>query len=279
MAPRVEQSYEMHTKSIDRFGKLQSATVPYIVFDAVDEDDALQAVLATAPEALSVGGGMIFLSSITINERCNETTYKVNADYHKNENSATSDNDDDMEISFSTGGGTKHIVQALNYHEEGIKGYTDVCKKRIGWNGKFGKGEEAFTGVDVPTSNVQMTLTVVRKMSALNNKWQRNIAGLTGKVNSGKFRGYERGEVLFNGVSFSGSEKSDEVKVSYNFSIQLNENNVLLGNLADGSPVRANKLGWQYVWAVEDWIKDKLQTVLFRLDTVIEFGDFSKLGL
>lgn len=283
--PKIEQSFEMHTKSIDRFGKLLSATVPYVVFEAENEDDALQAVLHEIPETLSIGSGYVRLNSISIEERCNANTYKVNASYEKTNSDVADDTEDGVtEISFSTGGGTKHIVRSISHHEEGIPQYTNVCKNRIGWNGKTGK-DASYAGVDVPAANTQMSLTVVRKMSALNNKWQRNIAELTGKVNKSKFRGYERGEVLFNGVSFSGAENAEDVKVTYSFSIQLNEKNVLLGQLADGDNVRADKLGWQYAWAVEDWMqtskdgKAELKTVLFRLDTVIEFGDFSKLGI
>jgi hypothetical protein len=42
---RVEQSFEAHTKSMDKHGKLISASVLYVVFEAQDEDDALLAVL------------------------------------------------------------------------------------------------------------------------------------------------------------------------------------------------------------------------------------------
>ena len=46
---RVEQSYTEHSKSIDKNGKYTSAEIPYLVFDAADEDEALAAVLASAP--------------------------------------------------------------------------------------------------------------------------------------------------------------------------------------------------------------------------------------
>ena len=278
---RVEQSFEAHTKSIDKNGKLLSAEVPYIVFEATDEDDALQAVLDAAPETIEFNGSQIRLSSIEIDERCNAEVYKVNVSYEKSSSSSSDDKGNDvMEISFSSGGGTKHIVRSLGWKEYGMKAYLNQAGDNIGWDGEL-KGKREFAGIDVPTSNLQLTLTVTRKMSALDSKWQRNIAGLTGKVNDKKFQGYERGEVLFNGASFSGAEDADEVKVSYNFSIQLNETNVSLGKLESGTEIFATKLGWQYSSCIQKWNEEKQSMVnkLFRLDTVLKFGDFSKLGI
>ena len=52
MAAKVEQNYKEHATSIDRWGRYTSVEVPYIVFDAADEDAALTAVLNTAPKTL-----------------------------------------------------------------------------------------------------------------------------------------------------------------------------------------------------------------------------------
>lgn len=278
---KVEQSFEAHTKSVDGNGRLLSAEIPYIVFDAIDESDALQAVLDAAPQKLDFNGSLIRLSSVEIDERCNAEVYKVNASYEKSsEPSSDSDSGDNaVEISFSTGGGSKHVVDALAVKSIGDNSY---CGNRIGWNGKKGADEE-FAGVDIPDSNLQLTLTVTKNMSALNTRWQRNIAELTGKVNDKKFRGYERGEVLFDGCSFSGVEGSEDVKVSYNFSIRLNEKGVKLGKGEDGQWITADKLGFQYIWTVPDFRDDGKNKVNFlklvRLDTVIPFADFSKLGV
>ena len=52
MAAKVEQNYKERATSIDRWGRYTSVEVPYIVFDAADEDAALTAVLNTAPKTL-----------------------------------------------------------------------------------------------------------------------------------------------------------------------------------------------------------------------------------
>ena len=110
---RVEQSYTEHSKSIDKNGKYTSAEIPYLVFDAADEDEALAAVLASAPASCRE----LPLESIEIDERANETTYRVNAIYREEEVSAVPDSGDDDDesptLSFDCGGGTKHLLYSL----------------------------------------------------------------------------------------------------------------------------------------------------------------------
>lgn len=248
----------------------------YIIGGDLSKRDAMQVVWDEAPasyEGLSK-------KSIKFDGYDEDRNAEFTVSYQKETSSGSSQKTDDaLEISFSTGGGSKHVVNALAVKSMGDNSY---CGNRIGWNGKKGADEE-FAGVDIPDSNLQLTLTVTKNMSALNTRWQRNIAELTGKVNDKKFRGYERGEVLFDGCSFSGVEGSEDVKVSYNFSIRLNENNVVIGKGADGKDIKVSKLGFQYVWTVPDFRDDGKNKVNFlklvRLDTVIPFADFSKLGV
>lgn len=277
---KVEQSFEAHTKSINASGVMQSATIPYIVSDAIDEDDALQAVLEVTPQSLNG----VPLSSIEISERCNESVYKVDAEYEKDSSGGGSSDDEDddaLDISFSTGGGTKHIQRAI--WQDVIwqaKGENFSDKTLIGWNGKSGE-EAEYAGVDVPDANIQLTLTAKRKMKDLNTKWQRNIASVTGKVNNKTFHGWEKGEVLFEGVSLSGKEDDENVSVSFNFSIRANEKNVVVEWDENGNPISLNKQGFAYVWAVTKYDQEKEKVVTKGLfgSQVIPYADFSILGV
>lgn len=183
--------------------------------------------------------------------------------------------DDAVEISFSTGGGTKHVVQAISQRR--ITG-EDSVNTLIGWNGK--KGEDAdYAGVDVPDANIQLTLTVKRKMSDLGTSWQRNIAKVTGKVNSKTFRGWAAGEVLFEGVSLSGKEDDENVSVSYNFSIRCNEKNVKIAVDSVGNTVTASAKGFEYCWAVTKFVGNANVIQSAFVSQVIETADFSTLGV
>lgn len=280
---RVQQSFEAHTKSIDASGALLSATIPFIVFDAIDEDDALQAVLDAAETELRG----IPLSNVEISERCNDAVYKVDANYEKSSSGGSSSgnaDDDAVEISFSTGGGTKHVVQPINQIvvwdiNAGKPGAVDK-NTPIGWNGKNGEDAD-YAGVDVPDANIQLTITVKRKMSDLDTSWQANISTITGKVNSKNFRGWHAGQVLFEGVSFSGKENDDNVSVSYNFSIRSNEKNVKIAQKPDGTAIRFDKRGFEYAWVItkrdETTGKDNVRAVFSS--QVLPYADFSVLGV
>ena len=75
--------------------------------------------------------------------------------------------------------------------------------------------------------------------------WKRKIAEAFGKVNSDKFKGWEPGEVMFLGASYTAPERGNEiVTVTYSFSIRVNESNVeVFGHKVDSLP------GHDVIWA------------------------------
>ena len=131
MAAKVEQNYKEHATSIDRWGRYTSVEVPYIVFDAADEDAALTAVLNTAPKTLHD----LPLDAIEIDSREGDTTFKVNATYRA-ETSTDSYGDDEEDeestISFDCGAGTKHVSFAI---DQRIAYGSIDSGGAMGWNG------------------------------------------------------------------------------------------------------------------------------------------------
>ena len=73
MAAKVEQNYKERATSIDRWGRYTGIEVPYIVFEAADEDAALTAVLNAVPKTLH----NLPLDAIEIDSRDGDTTFKV----------------------------------------------------------------------------------------------------------------------------------------------------------------------------------------------------------
>jgi len=273
MSATVEQSYEAHTKKINAKGALTSAEIPYVVFNAADEDDALQAVLAVAPAALE----SVPLDSIEIDSRENDSTYKVNAIYEKNDSSDSDDEDDDDDsstVSFDCGGGTKHMTHSIK--QTRVKGTKDAGGA-IGWNGKSGS-EMQISGVDVPTAQLRETYTRTMRLSRLTTSFKRSVAALIGKVNSGTFKGWNAGEVMFLGMSYSSPSKSStKVTVTFNFSVQPNESDVKVGDTT------TSKKGFEYAWALSKTSADngapKAETEAVYVEQVCEYASFSALGL
>ena len=273
MAAKVEQNYKEHPTSIDRWGRYTSVEVPYIVFDAADEDAALTAVLNTAPKTLH----NLPLDAIEIDSREGDTTFKVNATYRA-ETSMDSYGDDEEDeestISFDCGAGTKHVSFAI---DQRIAYGTIDAGGAIGWNGKHGT-EMEITGVDVPTAELRETHTKTMRVSRLTNDFIRKVAGFVGKVNSKTFNGWQPGEAMFLGMSYSRAKSAKHVSVTFHFSIQLNETNAKLCGLSLGS-----KKGFEYISAIpKTSVEEDVPNVdieAAHISQVVQYGDFRELGV
>lgn len=273
MPIKVELSYEGQRKSINKEGAYIGAEIQYLVFEAADEDAALSAVLDVAPEEYEE----LPLESIEIDAKERDDIYRINAIY-KQENGVFSSEDEDKNeatVSFDCGGGTKH----LNYSISQKKAFGEKdAGGAIGWNGKCGDDCE-ITGVDIPTAQLRETYTKSMRLSSLSTSYKRKVAALVGKVNSGSFKGWSAGEVMFMGMSYSAPARgSKKVTVTFNFAIQPNESGVKIGGKSVG-----NKKGFEYIWAISKTTAadnmPKVEVEGVYVDQVCEYESFSGLGL
>ena len=274
MAVKVELSYAEHPKAIDKKGNYTSIEVQYLVFGVSTEEDALSAVHDKAP-AESKG---LPLDSIEIDTRETNDTFRVNAIYREEDttvdDSSGEEDDETPTESFDCGGGTKHLLYSFGQRK--VYGDKDAGGA-IGWNGKSGDDCE-IAGVDVPTAQLRETYTKPMKISKLTTAFKRKVAALVGKVNSGSFKGWNAGEVLFLGMSYSTpAKKAKKVTVSFNFAIQPNESGVKIAGRS------VTKKGFEYVWAISKTVASsgtpKLEVEGIYVDQVCEYASFSGLGL
>jgi hypothetical protein len=221
------------------------------------------------------------LLSVSISERKAEQIFLVEAVYGVSKNSGGSASDDEEEeeavVNFECSTGTSHItnaIQNITIRKSDVDPGTF-----IGWNGKTGDDSE-ITGVDILVPTLRESYTKNIKLSKLNNSYRRKIAKLTGKINSKTFKGWDRGEVLFLGCSFSAPEKtSEKVTVTFNFAIQPDEENAEI----DGE--RFKKDGWTYAWTIAGTnIDPGMTTPKNKVDgiycsQVYYYADFGALGL
>ena len=274
MAVKVELSYAEHPKAIDKKGNYTSIEVQYLVFGVKSEEEALAAVHGEAP-AESKG---LPLESIEIDTRETNDTFRVNAIYREEDvdvgDSGDDDDDETPTESFDCGGGTKHLL--YSYSQKKVYGDKDAGGA-IGWNGKSGDDCE-IAGVDVPTAQLRETYTKQMRIGKLTTAFKRKVAALVGKVNSGSFKGWNAGEVLFLGMSYSTpAKKAKKVTVSFNFAIQPNESGVKVAGKS------VTKKGFEYVWAISKTVASsgspKLEVEGIYVDQVCEYASFSGLGL
>ncbi|MBR5680588.1 MAG: hypothetical protein IKX19_08025 [Clostridia bacterium] len=274
MAVKVELSYAEHPKAIDKKGNYTSIEVQYLVFGVTTEEEALTAVHGKAP-AESKG---LPLDSIEIDTRETNDTFRVNAIYREEEvdvgDSGGDDDDETPTESFDCGGGTKHLL--YSFGQKKVYGDKDAGGA-IGWNGKSGDDCE-IAGVDVPTAQLRETYTKPMRVSKLTTAFKRKVAALVGKVNSGSFKGWNAGEVMFLGMSYSTpAKKAKKVTVTFNFAIQPNESGVRIAGKS------VTKKGFEYVWAISKTVASsgspKLEVEGIYVDQVCEYASFSGLGL
>lgn len=270
---RVEQNYKERAMAIDSDGECTGLEVPYIVFDAESEEEALAEVHDTAPSERN----SVPLESIEIESREGLTTFKVNAIYKRkaaSTSTASDDDEGDATVSFDCGGGAKHLSHSLS--QKVVFG-SKTAGGAIGWNGKSGS-EMEISGVDIPTAQLRETYTKVMRLSKITTTFKRKVAGLVGKVNAGAFKGWNAGEVMFLGMSYSSpARKSTKVTVTFNFAVQLNESDARVCGKS------ISKKGFEYAWALsktsaEDGVP-KAEVESIYVDQVCEYASFNVLGL
>ena len=178
----------------------------------------------------------------------------------------------------------KYMIPALVYFPLIFTGYfvidmfgTKKAGGAIGWNGKTG-AEMSVAGVDVPTAQLRETYTKTMRLSRITTAFKRKVARLVGKVNSGPFKGWEKGEVMFLGMSYSSpARRSSRVNVAFNFAIQPNEEESVCGR-------NVSKKGFEYAWGLSKTVVDengvpKADVEAIYVDEVCRYDSFSALGL
>jgi len=248
----------------------RSATVPYVVFDAADEDAVFSAVLAEAPATL----GDQTRGQPEITKHFSETTWFVNVPYEIKTWSATPDS----RFSFDTSGGTTHITQS----RETIARYGP---KKTNHNGLIGLADGRVEGCDIVTPQYTFSETHFFDDIDVDNDYKQILFRLTGRVNDASFKGFTQGEVLFLGATGSrqGDDANDKWEIAFRFAASENE-----GVLSVGSITGIDKKGWQYLWieyfeaeVTDDGGKKHLAKTPggVYIERVYREGDFSTLNI
>ncbi len=261
-----------------------TATVTYIVEGTEDDITACTSAYEFAPDEFSE----IPKKSASVAERLTENAWKIEVNYGSESKSSSGDSgseDDEATMNFDCSAGTKHMTQAIEQtcvyagSGESKDSSDEASAVPIGWNGKDGSESEA-AGVDVSIGELRETYTkTMSKSKVTGTSWKRKVAELVGKVNSGSFKGWNAGEVMFLGCSYSAPSKgSKKVSVSFHFAIRLNESKATVAGQNIGS-----KKGFEYLWALtDDEVRDgerKRKVRKIYKAVVCETDGFGGLGI
>ncbi|PVY38595.1 hypothetical protein [Victivallis vadensis] len=261
-----------------------TATVTYIVEGTEDDITACTSAYEFAPDEFSE----IPKKSASVAERLTENAWKIEVNYGSESKSSSGESgseDDEATMNFDCSAGTKHMTQAIEQtcvyagSGESKDSSDEASAVPIGWNGKDGSESEA-AGVDVSIGELRETYTkTMSKSKVTGTSWKRKVAELVGKVNSGSFKGWNAGEVMFLGCSYSAPSKgSKKVSVSFHFAIRLNESKATVAGQNIGS-----KKGFEYLWALtDDEVRDgerKRKVRKIYKAVVCETDGFGGLGI
>ena len=276
MATRVEEAYSERDQTINAKGEVTEIEIPYLVFEAADEDAALAAARSTA--ASRTVSGMV-LDEVEVTERVNGTTWKVKAIFKDEDSDDPDDPDEEEETSsfaFDTGGGTMHRNQSL-------KTVSKVPNDAPDFNGAIEVDNEGnVNGVDVTMPVLNFTETHTMNGSRVTTSYKKSVAALTGTVNRSGFRGFSAGEVLFLGASGTKRSKKPNApwEITFRFAVSPNQSGLQVGKLKV-----SQKKGWDYLWVrYADKVADNKKNVIKEpvaayVEQVYPDGDFGNLGL
>ena len=275
MATRVEEAFTEREQKVDAKGEVTEIEIPYIVFEAVNEDAALS---AARTKAAGVSVKDMELDEVEVTERVNKDTWKVKAIW-KREDGGEEDDDDEEESSsfaFDTGGGTMHRNQSL-------KTVAKVPNDAPDFNGAIEVDNEGnVNGIDVTMPVLNFTETHTMAGSRVSTSYRKSVAALTGTVNKASFRGFAAGEVLFLGASGTKRSKKPNApwEITFRFAVSPNQSGLEVGKLKISS-----KKGWDYLWVrYADRVSDNKKNVIKEpvaayVEQVYPEGDFGNLGL
>ena len=275
MATRVGEAFTEREQKVNAKGEVTEIEIPYIVFEAVNEDAALS---AARTKAAGVSVKDMELDEVEVTERVNKDTWKVKAIW-KREDGGEEDDDDEEESSsfaFDTGGGTMHRNQSL-------KTVAKVPNDAPDFNGAIEVDNEGnVNGIDVTMPVLNFTETHTMAGSRVSTSYRKSVAALTGTVNKASFRGFAAGEVLFLGASGTKRSKKPNApwEITFRFAVSPNQSGLEVGKLRISS-----KKGWDYLWVrYADRVSDNKKNVIKEpvaayVEQVYPEGDFGNLGL
>ncbi|HYD00135.1 MAG TPA: hypothetical protein VEB22_02830, partial [Phycisphaerales bacterium] len=110
--------------------------------------------------------------------------------------------------------------------------------------------------------------------------YKGTLFALTGRTNSGGFRGFAAGEVLFLGASGSKRGDTGDWEITFRFAASPNATGLSVGTITGVA-----KKGWEYLWVRYADVQDATTKAIVKrpaavyIERVYEAGNFGALGI
>ncbi len=269
---QIQQAWEGvdYTKN-EQDSAQSTATFYYVVSGSVNENEVIEYARANTPAVLTEEYDGLPRQTISISERLTEDDWKVEVAYADSGNSGDyggSGDEAEPSYNFEISAGSKKMVYALKH----VKTYPSSAEApQAGIN----NGE----GVDIIIPVGKFSETHFMSKSKVSASYKRKITELVGKINSGGFKGYNKGQVLFMGASGSRTGK-EKWQITFNFAVATKQTGITIGGISGIS-----KEPWDILWCEyeEDKNKDGSEIIkkvkAVHAEQVYEYGNFGSLGI
>jgi len=178
-------------------------------------------------------------------------------------------------FAFDTGGGTQHITQS----RATVNAYAPSGETPPDFQGAIGVTDNGVEGVDVTVPVYHFSETHYLDDAVVTSAYKGTLFALTGKVNSGAFKGLAAGECLFLGAA--GSKRGlGDWEITFRFAGSSNVTGLSVGPISGIS-----KKGWEYLWVRYAEVEDEGAQVLVKrpiaayVERVYDTGNFAALGI
>ena len=237
MATSFSEKYDSRTITTGSDGAAESAEFLYTLRGVSSEGDARTLATTSTPAAYGLlPRRQIEIKPVHIDtNNADACIWDVTVQYNHDRDEP--DTGDEPTFSFDTTGGTQHITQSKQTISR-----TAVSEAAPDFKGAIGVTSNGVEGVDITVPVYVFTYTYYLAPERVTQSFRLQIFALTGKVNSGGFRGFAAGEVLFLGATGS-IRRGEKWEITFRFAASQNRTSIKVGDIT----VPAKK-GWEYLW-------------------------------
>lgn len=257
-----------HEKFRGISGDLTNHQVTYLVRDAADYIEALQAVDAIAPV---VEDGLT-KDNFRIEEVAGPGLWEITVSYTKRSRQPA--NTGEIEYAFDVALEGQKILQSYDTVAKYVE--TGTPKDYHGAINVDSNGEAQGVDVRVPISS--FTISYYPAVAIVTNAYRKTIRDAVGTVNGTTFQSHPPGEVLFTGVSGRARNITDW-ELIYRFETRPNRTGLAIGSINIPSVD-----GWDLIWvkyapdvSADTYIRKPIQVNIERVYNRIDFT--SVLGI
>jgi len=252
------------------YGGTTEQTVIYIIVGTTDDAEVYSLLGSTAP---TVFNGLI--RENYEGEPLGNGVWIGRVTYQKINNN--------NEYTFKTGGGTQKITQALHTtiydFVTGYDYYGDDVGTGPDFGGAIGVDGDKVEGVDITVPAYEFSETHYIAEASVTDTYKQTLAELTGKVCNSAFKGFQGGEVIFNGAT--GALRGDgQWGITFDFAVSRNASGLEVGGITG-----IDKDGWDYLWVYYEDFEDEAAYAIVKrpvavyVSQVYYRADFSALGI